>query len=71
MRTAVDANLDAFFQDEVDFETNITEDKYRAAITNTIDPDTGDTLTAFALTTPSSDITVSTNEIGVKGTVTF
>jgi uncharacterized phage protein gp47/JayE len=71
MRTAVDNNLDAFYRDEVDFETNITEDKYRSAIINTIDPDTGDTLTAFALSTPASDITVSTNEIGVKGVVIF
>lgn len=71
MRAAIEANLAAFYQDEVTFETTITEDKYRAAISNTIDPDTGDTLTAFTLTTPSADITVTTDEIGVLGTVSF
>ncbi len=71
MRTAIINNLIAFYRDGVDFETNITEDKYRAAIINTIDPETGDTLTAFTLTTPTTDIAVTTDQIGVLGTVTF
>lgn len=71
MRTAIENNLSAFYEDEVTFETDITEDKYRAAIINTIDPDTGDTLTAFALSTPSGDITITTNEIGVLGDIIF
>ncbi len=71
MRTAIENNLAAFYQDEVTFETTIIEDKYRAAITNTIDSDTGATLSAFTLSTPSTDITVTTDEIGVLGTVSF
>lgn len=71
MRSAIEANLQAFYEDEVDFETDITEDKYRGAIINTIDPDTGDTLDSFTLSTPSGDITVTTDEIGVLGTITF
>lgn len=71
MRTAIQNSLIAFYEDEVTFETNITEDKYRAAIINTIDPDTGDTLTAFVLSVPSGDITVGTDKIGVLGDVIF
>lgn len=71
MRAAITANIDAFYQDEVTFETDIAEDKYRSAIIDTIDPDTGDTLTSFTLSAPSGDITVTTNEIGVPGDKTY
>ncbi len=71
MRTAIEENLIAFYADEVDFETDITEDKYRSAIIDTIDPETGDILASFTLSTPSGDITVTTNQIGVLGNVVF
>jgi uncharacterized phage protein gp47/JayE len=71
MRTAIENNLAAFYRNNVTFEEDVTEDRYRAAITNTIDPDTGATLASFTLSTPSGDITVTTDEIGVLGTVTF
>jgi len=71
MKTAIEENLKAFYQDEVDFETDITEDKYRSAITRTIDTETGDTLTAFTLTTPTTNITVGTDEIGTPGVIAF
>jgi uncharacterized phage protein gp47/JayE len=71
MQDAIRQSLIAFYEDEVTFETNITEDKYRSAIIDTIDPITGDTLSSFTLTDPINDITVTTNEIGVLGNVTF
>jgi len=71
MRTAITANIQAFYQDEVIFETDITEDKYRSAIIDTIDPETGDILLSFTLSTPTGDITVTTNEIGVPGDITY
>jgi uncharacterized phage protein gp47/JayE len=71
MRAAIEANLEAFYTDEVDFETTITQDKYRAAIINTIDPETGDTLDSFTLSTPTGDINIGTDEIGVLGSVVF
>lgn len=71
MRTAIEENIKAFYEDEVTFETDITEDKYRSAIIDTIDPETGETLTSFTLNTPSGDITVTTNEIGIPGDITF
>ena len=71
MRAAITANILAFYQDEVTFETDITEDKYRSAIIDTIDPETGDILLSFTLSTPTGDITVTTNEIGVPGDITY
>lgn len=69
MKTAIENNLKAFYESGVEFETNITEDKYRSAIIDTIDQDTGDQLLSFTLSTPSGDITVTTDEIGVIGTI--
>lgn len=71
MRTAITENINAFYEDEVTFETDITEDKYRSAIIDTIDPETGDSLASFALSNPSGDIVVTTNEIGIPGDITF
>ncbi len=71
MRKAVTKNIQAFYTDDVTFEVDIQEDKYRAAITNTIDPDTGDTLSSFTLSGPSGDITVGTDKIGIPGDITF
>jgi len=71
MKTAIENNLDAFYEDSVTFEETITEDKYRSAIIDTVDLDTGDQLISFTLSTPTTDITVSGTEIGVLGTILF
>lgn len=71
MRTAIENSLTVFFDQETEYETNIDEDKYRSVIINTFDTETGDTLLSFILSTPSGDITISTDEIGVLGTVSF
>lgn len=70
MRSAITANLDAFFAEAVQFETLVTEDAYRSAIQGSIDS-SGNNLTSFILSTPAGDITVSTGEIAALGTVTF
>jgi len=71
MRAAIEANIKAFYQDEVDFETSISEDQYRAAIIDTIDPDTGEKLSSFTLNNPTTDITVGDDSIGTPGDITF
>jgi len=71
MKAAIEENLIAFYEDEVTFETTITEKKYNSAIVDTIDAETGDRLTDFTLNSPSGDIVVTTDEIGILGTVTF
>jgi len=70
MRTAIEASLDAFFAEDVKFETLVTSDAYRAAIQGSID-DTGDSLVSFVLSAPVGDISISTTEIAALGTVTF
>lgn len=71
MQAAITDSLEAFFRDEVDYETDIDEDKYRSAIINTVDPETGDILQSFTLSTPSGDVTISTNEIGILGNIIY
>jgi uncharacterized phage protein gp47/JayE len=71
MRTAIINNIEAFYRDNVDFETTISEESYKNAIIGTIDPQTGETLISFTLTSPSTDITVGTDSIGIPGDITF
>jgi len=71
MQAAIQQQLIAFYEDVSTFETTITEDKYRSAISDTIDPDTGDKLTSFTLSSPSGNISVGTDSIGTLGTVSF
>jgi uncharacterized phage protein gp47/JayE len=71
MQDAINLNLDVFFQEKTAVGQDLTENEYVAAIQNTIDIETGETLTSFALTTPSGNVSVATGEIPTKGTVTF
>lgn len=71
MRTAITNSLTVFFDEETEYETNIDEDKYRSIIINSYDSETGDSLQSFILATPTTDITISTDEIGILGTITY
>tara|TARA_R110000851_G_scaffold150518_2_gene291323 strand:+ start:2080 stop:3384 length:1305 start_codon:yes stop_codon:yes gene_type:complete len=71
MRTAITANLQAFFDDRAEFETDITEDQYRSAIIETQDVETGDFLDSFTLSSPSADITIGTGAIAGLGSVLY
>lgn len=71
MRDAVGLQLQAFFEDTVEFEQDVTEAAYLGAIQNTQDLQTGDIIQSFSLTSPSGDIAVSAGEIAVLGSVTF
>lgn len=71
MRTAITNTLTAFFEDDVEFETDVSEDKYRAAIIQTQDTQTGDFIETFTLSSPSGDISISDGQIAGLGTVTF
>jgi len=71
MRSAVEAQLSAFFEDSADFEESITEASYLGSIQNTQDLVTGEFLTSFSLSTPTGDIIVSDGEIASLGNVTF
>lgn len=71
MRTAVEDQLVAFFEDTVEFEQNVTEASYLGAIQATQDLQTGDFIVSFSLSAPSGDIIVSAGEIATIGDVTF
>lgn len=71
MRSAVAAQLAAFFEDTVDFEVDVAEASYLGAIQATQDLQTGDFIVSFTLSTPSGDISVTDGEIATLGTVSF
>lgn len=63
MQEAIRAQLAAFFQDSVQFETDVTENAYISAIQTTQDTQTGDFIESFTLSGPSGDIGVGTGAI--------
>lgn len=71
MRTSITASLSQFFDEETEVGVNVDEDKYRAAIANTIDTETGDEVLSFTLSVPSGDIVVTSGSIATLGTVTY
>lgn len=71
MRTAVQEQLQAFFEDTVDFEETVTEASYLGSIQATQDLQTGEFIISFSLSTPSGDIVVTDGEIASLGDVTF
>ena len=71
MRTAVSAQLLAFFEDSVEFATDVQSDSYRGAIQNTYDIEGATSLVSFALTSPTGNISVDIGEIATLGTVSF
>lgn len=71
MQTAIVNNLKAFYADNTSVGVNIDEDAYRSAIFNTVDTETGDVVVSFDLSTPTVDIAIAGDEIGVLGNVVF
>ncbi|MCP4088199.1 MAG: hypothetical protein GY746_00170 [Gammaproteobacteria bacterium] len=71
MRTAIQDQLQAFFEDQVEFQEDITQADYLGAINNTQDLQTNTFLESFSLNSPTGDITINDGEIGVLGNVTF
>lgn len=71
MRQSIIQNLKEFFNRTPDVGQNLSLASISAAIINTVDLATGDVLEAFSLSTPNSDISVSTGEFPVLGIVNF
>ena len=69
MKAAIEATLQAFFEDEVELGVSITEDRLKAAILQTVSEN--DVLTDFTLSDPSADVSINADEIGILGEVTF
>ncbi len=71
MKTSIQNQLTAFFQDSVTFEEDIPAPSYQGAIQNTRDTVTGDRLLSFTLSSPTADIIVADGNIPILGAVTF
>lgn len=71
MKTSIEANLADFFLNQTNVSENVKEVDYNSAIINTVDSETGLKLDSFTLSSPSGDISISTGELAILGTVTF
>lgn len=71
MQAAIEANLQQFFDESTIVAVDINEDAYRSAIKNTVDTQTGDTVSNFTLSEPVGDVTIQSGELGTLGTVTI
>lgn len=71
MRASITESLKQFFAESTEVGVDIQEDAYRSAIFATVDVNTGQKLTSFALSSPSTNISVAAGNIVVLGTVTF
>ena len=71
MRAAVEAQLAAFFEEEVDFEQDVTVLDLQCAIRETQDLTTGQRIVSFTLSSPTTDVVTAAGEIATLGTVTF
>lgn len=71
IRDDIQANLKQFFSTLVLPEQDVEEIQYNNAIFASLDKVTLDRLTSFTLSSPTGDISVTTNELGVLGSITF
>lgn len=77
MQAAITANLERFYAEDTEVDDGVTVDgdvlevAYLAAIYNTVDMVTGETVSAFTITAPSGDETIAAGEIGTLGVITY
>lgn len=71
MQAAINADLAQFFSEVPEVGENVTQKSYEAAISNTIDPDTGVQVESFTLSVPAADITIASGEIATLGSIIY
>ena len=71
MKDSVKASLRQFFDEKTSVGVTIDKNAYEAAIFNTIDSVTGELVISFALSAPTTDITIPFDSIGILGVVTI
>lgn len=71
IKNAVKANLQQYFLDNAGVDDNLLQLGYNSAIFNTIDPNTGQKVTSFSLSSPTGDIGIDKNQIGILQDVLF
>lgn len=71
MQDAVRKQVEAYFEDVVDFQKDVRRDGISGAINNTQDLVTGELIESFVLVDPATDVTIGSGEIASVGAVTF
>lgn len=71
MQAAITASLTQLFLDETEVGSDLLEAQYLGAIINTIDTETGQSVTSFTLSSPTGDVSITSGEIAVLGTITY
>jgi uncharacterized phage protein gp47/JayE len=71
MQTAIEDSLDQLFGEAISVGEDLTEDAYRSVVYNTIDTVTGDRLQSFILSSPTGTVTIASDEIATKGSITW
>ena len=73
LRDEIETNLEEFFKSDKgpNVSQDLTEDAYRSTIFQTINPETGEFVESFILSTPSGDITINHGELATFGNVTW
>ncbi len=71
MRRSISASLTQFFQEAVDYATDVQLDAIRCAIFDTYDREGQTGLRAMVMTAPAATIAVGLNEMPRLGTITF
>lgn len=71
MRSAISANLAAFFQDSSSFAEDVKVNQIITAIQNTQDLESGQFVEEFSLDAPTADVVIGNGSMAVLGTVTF
>ena len=71
MQEAIKANLQQYFTENAGVGDDILELAYNSVIFNTIDPNTGQQISAFSLVSPVGNVGITDDQIGILGNVTF
>jgi len=71
MQDAITANLEALFQESTSVGSDLRAFSYNSTIYQTIDPETGDTITDFTLSAPSGDVAIGVGELPTLGGITY
>lgn len=71
LRGAIEDNLEQLFNEVPNVSEDLVEDAYRSAIYGTLNPETGEEVKSFGLSSPTGDITVNDGELAVLGNITW
>jgi uncharacterized phage protein gp47/JayE len=71
MQDAIRDSLEQMFVSVPELAVNLSQDAYRSAIFQTINPETGEFVQSFSLATPTGDIAIGAGQLAVLGDINF